>query len=211
MLPELAMFVKIFDNGEHGEYCDGPQTPNWNGIEDFSRELIGDPALRDDRGWNQPFQYDTIQYANLNSYGKEHLIASNTDSIITYCFNETDKKWGRSTLPIAHAGGMYKDPSYYKTIQCADIDGDGIAELILRNKFGVLIYKYIETGNSRRWKILPDDWPLSISQFSNENGWDKSCYYETIQCADINGDGRAELVPRSKDGIVAWNIMTIPL
>ena len=104
-------------------------------------------------------------------------------------------------------GSDWWQPQCYLTIQCADIDGDGHAELIGR-----------APDTTRR---APASAPTSIlastalrapgepmtpgPAWTDAAGWNQPQYYATIQCADINADGRAELIARGPDGIQAWN------
>jgi hypothetical protein len=52
------------------------------------------------------------------------------------------------------------------------------------------------------WPQLPDGPTLN-----DATGWAGPHYYATIHCADIDGDGRAELLARSGDGILAFRFM----
>jgi hypothetical protein len=91
----------------------------------------------------------------------------------------------------------WNKPEYYETIQCADIDGDGQAELIARSAGGIMAWKYDPLNKT--WIGLPMG-----PEWSDKEGWGQPQYYETIQCADIDGDRRAELIARSAGGIMAW-------
>ena len=37
-------------------------------------------------------------------------------------------------------------------------------------------------------------------------GWDQECYYSTIQTADLDGDGKDEIIGRSSDGLEIWSM-----
>ncbi len=40
--------------------------------------------------------------------------------------------------------------------------------------------------------------------WSDAAGWSSPSYYATMQAADVNGDGKAELLGRSSAGIQTW-------
>ncbi|MES2465529.1 MAG: VCBS repeat-containing protein, partial [Armatimonadota bacterium] len=81
-----------------------------------------------------------------------------------------------------------------KTRQNADIDRDGRDELTGRGITGILSNNFDpETG---QWIQLPFG-----PQWSNDTGWTGEQFYRTIQLADIDGDGHAELLARSIAGM----------
>jgi len=90
----------------------------------------------------------------------------------------------------------WDDHQYYSTIQTADINGDGKAELLGRKSNGMVSVSYVTSG----WWQLGDPGP-----FSDGHGWAQEKFYSTIQTADIYGDGKAELLGRSADGMVAYS------
>lgn len=65
-------------------------------------------------------------------------------------------------------------------------------EVLGRSALGVMAFKHEGSG----WTQLP-----GIAPLSNANGWDERRFYETIQTADLDGDGRAELLGRGAAGL----------
>ncbi len=88
---------------------------------------------------------------------------------------------------------------YYSTIQCADIDGDGQANLLGRSAQGIQIWRFVTVGAGQKWVELSGgpDW-------SDEAGWAAPQYYSTIQCVELDGFGQAEILARSSSGIVVY-------
>jgi hypothetical protein len=78
--------------------------------------------------------------------------------------------------------GGWDQPQYYGTIQLADIDGDGRAELIGRGPSGILVNRFDTASDA--WIAKNPGPPLSDTA-----DWDQPQYYSTIQFADIDGDG----------------------
>ena len=92
----------------------------------------------------------------------------------------------------------WNQPQYYSTIQAADIDGDGRAELVGRGANGIDTWRF--DVSTQQWQ------PVSIGtcNWTDANKWNQVQYYSTIQSADLNGDGQAELLGRGSGGIDVW-------
>ena len=149
-------------------------------------------------GWEFEEYYSTIQAADIDGDGCAELLARGADAIKV-------AKWDRATQmwilmpdgPALSDADNWNQRQYYSTIQCADIDGDGQDELLARSSSGISVWKY--NNDTSRWVSLPDG-----PRLSDDDGWFNVQYYSTIQCADIDGDGQAELLGRSGAGIRAW-------
>jgi len=159
-------------------------------------------GLTDAGGWNQPQYFSTIQVADLMGTGYDQLIARGHDGIHVYQFNGTS--WNEittpaSVLPLADSAG-WNLPQYYSTIQAADIDGDGCAELIARAGDGLQFWKF----NGTSW--AGTDATQMLTAMSDANGWSLPCYYATIQTAVINKDTPkvSSLIARSSQSIQGW-------
>ena len=95
----------------------------------------------------------------------------------------------------------WDDPTKYGTIQLADVDGDPHhdLELLARGVNGIEMHDF--DTSSGQWmpprnssgQLVP---PVMI-QLSDEKGWNAPSQSETIQTADIDGDGNAELLARA--------------
>src|SRR5262249_38935597 len=110
-----------------------------------------------------------------------------------------------SDQPINGVGGGWNQPQYYTTIQSADIDGDGQAELLARGASGIEVWKFVPGQN-----YPPDSTWTQMSggpDWSDTVGWNLPQYYQTIQCADIDGNGQGtlcELLGQGPDGMEMW-------
>ncbi|GJL61217.1 MAG: hypothetical protein NPIRA03_40740 [Nitrospirales bacterium] len=102
------------------------------------------------------------------------------------------------TLPMWSDTLGWDDASCYSTIQMADLDGDGQAELLGRCTSGIEAYSFnTKTGV---WSPLPPG-----PGWTDAGGWDQAKYYLTIQTGDLDGDGKAELLARSAEHMVAYS------
>ncbi|MDZ4411353.1 Vps62-related protein, partial [Bacillus cereus] len=155
-------------------------------------------TLNDSGGWNQPQYYSTIQFADIDGDRSVELLARSPSGLLVWKYDSNSKSWNRlPSLGALNDSGGWDHEKYYSTIQCADIDGDGIVELLARSASGLWVWKY--DSNSKIWNRLP-----SLEALNDSGGWDYEKYYSTIQCADIDGDGIAEVLARSASGLWVW-------
>ena len=149
-------------------------------------------------GWNQPQQYETIQLADIDGDGKAELIGRGSNGIEVCQWNDETHLWDAVSQagPFADADG-WTAPDHYSTIQLADIDGDDKAELIGRGSNGIEVYQ---------WNVQANKWD-TLSQGGPFADWTAPEYYSTIQLADIDGDGKEELIGRGSNGLQTyhWN------
>jgi GH25 family lysozyme M1 (1,4-beta-N-acetylmuramidase) len=157
----------------------------------FPTEIAG-PAWSDAAGWNQPQYYQSIQLVDINGDGRADLCGRGKNGITCSIFD------GREFLPEI-AGPAWTDaagwdkPPYAETIRYADVDGDGLADVCGRSGDGVLCE--LSNGKGFPVEVVGPKW-------SDAAGWNASEYYTTLQFADINGDGKADLCGRASVGVL---------
>lgn len=152
------------------------------------------PPWSDGSGWDAAEYYSTIQMADINRDGHDELLARGYEGMTVHEWDTTLGLWKEisGSGPFSTAEG-WEHPQYYTTIQTADIDGDGAAELLGRSASGLQTFKWDGTN----WKLLKSEDPF----WTDRNGWDAAKYYSTIQTADIDGDGADELLARGVNGM----------
>jgi hypothetical protein len=182
------------------------------------------PGWGDAGGWKHPDQYSTIQLADVDGDKRDELLGRTPAGLEVWDFDTALGQWRPQVddkdLPVvltafaSHppaAGGPggsgtdWTQPQYYDTIQAADIDGDGRAEILARAASGMIVLDYTPgpPGKAGSWRQLTTSGP-----FSDADGFTVPSAYTTIQFADIDGDHKAELIGRSpSQGLLVyrWN------
>lgn len=152
----------------------------------------GKAGYSDDLGWDAEKYYATIRFADVNGDGKDDVCARSSTSI--NCFLSTGTGWGDYVdgPDWSDASGWDKVDNY-RTIQFPDINGDGKADLCGRANAG------IRCALSNGHGFGAANW--TGPEWTDANGWNQIDNYSTIQFPDINGDGKADVCGRAKDGL----------
>ncbi|MEA2696667.1 MAG: hypothetical protein QOI66_938 [Myxococcales bacterium] len=163
------------------------------GSPSFSHRLARATEYADASGWNDVKYYSTIRYADINGDGKDDICARGVAGIS--CRVMGADGWGaRVDGPDWTNAKGWTDPSNYSTIQFADINGDGKSDVCARANNGIQCHLSTGTGFGAQAWVGP--------AWSDANGWADVKYYSTIRFPDINGDGKADICARSKDGVI---------
>jgi hypothetical protein len=128
------------------------------------------------------------------------VLGRGAGGILAFSFDAVANAW-TPFPPVPDFGDVegWGQPQYYETIQTADLDGDGRAEVLGRGVGGILAYAF---DPATGWSALPS---LS-ADFTDAGGWNRPEYYSTLRTGDIDGDGRDEAVGRGTAGIHAWSL-----
>ncbi len=149
------------------------------------------PSWSDAAGWSLPEYYATVQLADVNGDGKSDVCGRSPAGIT--CALSSGTAFG-----TPFAGPAWSDadgwnvPNRYRTIRFADIDGDGRADVCGRSADGV--HCAASTGSGFGPDIAGPAWTDAV-------GWGRAAYASTLQLADIDGDGRADVCARGAAGI----------
>ena len=152
-------------------------------------------AMSDDNGYNDVKYYSTIRFGDINGDGKDDVCARFKDGF--KCYPSTGTGWGSAIAlgDMADSSG-WGSPQYYSTIRMADINGDGKVDVCGRGSAGFRCW--LSNGTKFTEIATP------ITAWNNTNKWDDPKYYATIRMADINGDHKADVCGRDKDGVVCY-------
>ena len=92
-------------------------------------------------------------------------------------------------------------PSYYETLQTADIDGVAGDELLARTSDGLRVKRSIPGTSGGSWdEFTPTLTALAGAAFSVADGM-----WGSIRTADIDGDGKQEVLFLDGKGLQAWS------
>jgi hypothetical protein len=160
--------------------------------------VAGNGPFPNAEGWDNAKHYATIHSADMDGDGVDELLGRRLDGMVACRFNTGSSSWD----PLAWGGpfrdaASWADAKYYATIHSADIDGDGVDELLGRYVVGMDAWRFNAT--SEKWEQVAWHGP-----FPDNDGWDEAQYYATIHSADIDGDGVEELLGRGASGMVAY-------
>ncbi|MEO8877029.1 MAG: VCBS repeat-containing protein, partial [Polyangiaceae bacterium] len=145
----------------------------------------------DAAGWNKPEYSETIRYADVDGDGLTDVCGRASTGVVCEISNG-------SGFPKEIAGPAWSDASgwnaaqYYTTLQFADINGDGKADLCGRAAAGVICE--LSDGNSFPTEVVGPDW-------STAGGWDAAEYNSTIGFADLDDDGKDDICGRGWAGV----------
>jgi hypothetical protein len=100
-----------------------------------------------------------------------------------------------SALALRSSGTDFSSAAGGGAELIGDIDGDGFADACLRLSAGLYCALNDRTGSFRPYTL----WSAA---FSDANGWSSNATGGTLQLADVNGDGKADVCGRSTQGVV---------
>lgn len=174
-----------------------PQASPFGGTDPWDAFAIvnSGSGFPDAYGWNQPQYATTLMFADINGDGKADVCGRGQAGM--YC--ELSTAFG-SFGPMFLADSAFSDangwfiPNYYASLRFADVNGDGRPDICGRGLAG--LYCALNTGNATFGGLQ-----LWDSAFSDANGWNAPQYGTTMMFADINGDGKADVCGRGRDGM----------
>lgn len=162
------------------------------------------PGLTDLAGWNKPDHYRSIRYGDLDGDGADEMVARGAGGVEVYSFRADVGQWSQvAVAPILPDRDGWGDPKYNRTMRLGDVDGDGKAELVIRSKDGVIVFRYVQGSSPDKgsWTQLTTSGPFT------DPGWGAKKYYSTIELSPIGRVGARptmQLVARGALGLGTW-------
>ncbi|MGD8564383.1 MAG: VCBS repeat-containing protein [Desulfarculaceae bacterium] len=191
--------IARFSNGLRGLIYD-PGKKSWQ-----STSVLG--AMSDVAGWLLPQHYTTIQADNfLTGHSQEWVWGYGPKGLEIWKYEVHINDWTNvyRGVPQAEPDWLLDDPSYYSTIQAADLNGDGYMEVFGRTSKGLTIFER---------DVLPDKqgttfWlPVAThSEFRDGSGYEQSHRYASIRTEDLDQDGVPELWVADVHGFTAYDL-----
>lgn len=170
-----------------------------DGIDSFDGEQPWlDRALLPSQIFNDVGYYGTLRLANVVGGNKGADLCFRAPSGVMCARNQGDHfdppiLWSST---FSDTPGGWLPPYYSTTLQLADINADGRADVCARGAAGV--YCGVSTGTGFDPVLL---WSRGTN-FSNFDFPPGSSYYGTFRVADVTGDGRADACIRSSAGVL---------
>lgn len=151
-----------------------------------------------------PQYYKSLTYGDLDGDGDADVCIRRADGV--YCSSNNGANmftgYGRRTAAFRDSDG-YNTASTGSTLQLADVDGDGRADLCAR-KGGFSgdsgVYCARNTGQGAAFEAALKR--TNGDDFGDRYGYAASpAYYGSIRFADVNGDAKVDVCGRNADGI----------
>ncbi len=150
-------------------------------------------------GWSADAYASTVQLADVDGdkradvcgRGPSGLVCAMSDGASTFV---NDHLWSFRTN-FADSAGWSSAAGYYGSIHFGDVNGDGFADVCGRTTTGVVCSYSDGTGFESALAIQPNDYTDAL-------GWKPDMYGTSIQIADINHDGHADVCGRSTTGLL---------
>ncbi len=155
---------------------------------------VDGPPLTNELGWNNEQYYTTIAMPDLNGDGRADLCARG--AAVVYCWPSTGGGFGDTlTGPALADSAGWNDLAYNATLRWGDVTGDGLDDLCARDPDGVRCWPSTGTGFGEA---------IAGPALRDADGWGDYPNFSTIDLADIDGDGRADLCARADAGLRCW-------
>jgi len=177
------------------------------------------PTWTDAQGWDDPEYQLTIELADVAGDPRAELIGRDFMGVGVHSYEiDTDRGWWGAWLPRFGSESRTEDlstprwasPDRYRTIRYADLDGDGVDEMVAHDNgadgVGLIAFEYESDGGAGsidgNWVPLNTGFSLIIG-----TDWSKPEYYETFRVGKLLPGDAEQLVVRSKQGMIGirWN------
>ncbi|HSO34466.1 MAG TPA: FG-GAP-like repeat-containing protein [Labilithrix sp.] len=169
---------------------------NLGGRFDEARAWLAD--MGDAQGWAAPRYASTVQLADVDGDGRADVCGRSPRGVL--CALSTGKgfakldRWSQGA-ELADDGAWERDPAYAGSLRFGDLNGDGRDDVCAQAPQGIVCA--LSTGRGFTKTTVWVDAAAAKAQ-----GWHDADLAQTIQLGDVNGDGRADLCGRGRDGIV---------
>ncbi|AKF09951.1 FG-GAP-like repeat-containing protein [Sandaracinus amylolyticus] len=162
----------------------------WLGEGDRFGERVRGPRWSDEGGWALLSRWSTLRLADVDGDGRDDLCARGPSGF--RCALAGTHGFEREVLGPAMDGAAYERADVYATLRLGDVDGDGRADVCVREPEGVRCWLFGGRGFDRA---------IVGPALSDAAGWTAPERHRSIRLADVDGDGRADLCARHADGL----------
>lgn len=175
----------------------------------FRAPRLRERALADAAGWALPPHARSVALADVTGDGRADLCARGPEGL--HCAEAlpsgdfaTLQSWSATHAfpadpqeePVpdfSDAEGWGNDERYYDTLRFADLDGDRKADVCGRAPEGLVCARSLGNGfdHARLW----------LGALGDAGGWATPERSRSVQLGDVDGDGRADVCARGREGI----------
>jgi len=223
VVPVDGVYCALYTNGQFGapsRWSAGfRSTPNQVCT---PANLNGPGTCTTTSNYDDPSVWETIQFVDVDRDGKVDVCGRNPEGFVCYLSTGTGFEWsvsGSYLFSNAADPRWWTDPSYYETIRMADVNHDGYPDVCGRNSQGIvclLAYPHRvpdPIDGTPQWFFGSGDYDVVYGfDFGDNNGWNKSpAYWSTIQFADVDGNGSADVCGRGQHGIICARFNGTPV
>jgi len=180
-----------------GRGATGVECALGNGTTGFGTGIIWAASFSDANGWaSTPAYWSTLRYGDVDGDGKDDLCGRGGAGM--YCALSTGTSFGAPTVwasAFSNASGWLNATSQYATLQLADLDADGKADLCGRGSDGLRCGRSTGASFSGASAVV-------VSGFSDTAGWNLPMRYRSVTLVDVDLDGKADACGRDATGVV---------
>ena len=152
-------------------------------------------AFPDANGWSTDGYGSTVQFADVTGDHRPDVCARASNGIVCGTGSSTGFASPTTWTTEFSDSSVFVGAAYYRSIHFADVNGDGYADVCGRKATGVACALNTTNGAfaaSTMW---------ITSDFTDAGGWSADAYASTVQLADVDGDGRADVCGRGPLGL----------
>jgi len=149
-------------------------------------------AFNSSLGWFSTSYNQRVWPADINGDGKVDLVGIANDATVHYALSNGNGTYGssvKSSNAPTQFGTSYISTSTRDRVWFADVTGDGRADIIGIDNSG-RIQVHLNQGNNTWGSVISSN----VSAFLVSDGWLSTSYNQRVWPADINGDGKTDLV-----------------
>lgn len=159
----------------------------------FLQPSVWSASFKNGSSFDRAPNYGTFQYVDLNGDGMLDVCGRGVLGAICAISSGTSfLDAGKWSLHFSD-GGSWQIPRYALTVFFRDLDGDGKADVCGRGE----AFVYCQLGDGRTF-LANKPW---TNRFADQDTFTNEVYWGTVQFADVNADGKADICGRRSNGI----------
>ena len=160
-----------------------------NGHSLLGAATLASASFTDASGWSNEALGATVQYADVDGDKRPDACARGPGGIV--CALGSGSAFAAPTAWSSE----FADTNAYKSVRFGDVNGDGYADVCGRTVTGVVCALNTKGG------AFAASSPWITTEFTDAAGWNADACAGTVQLADVDGDGKADVCGRGPAGL----------